>query len=173
MLLQEKHVEWKPSNECKGNHSAVNDFASLLLEMHKAAVASYTKETKAKVNMAIKNLCTPRNSATKHYELPKSLNTNIINVINGGGKAHTPVELSRGALTQFHQNLNKDNINCVSTESIPQLYNKKFWSHIFTPQWNSLKTSRRVVTYLMTHDTTWTPLNVAPKDELTDDYCTQ
>jgi hypothetical protein len=148
--------------------AAISDFASLLSDAN-GGNSSYTKETKLKVTTALKLLCTTRSDTTKQYDLPNTLNPNITNVINGGVKAYTPVELNR-ALTQFHQHLNEDNRNFVTTESRPQLYNKQFWSHLFTTQWNTqnIKTSSDLL-----DDTTWTPFNVAPTDELADEYRTQ
>jgi hypothetical protein len=148
--------------------TAVTDIASLLSDAHGGS-ASYSKETKAKVSTAIKLLCTTRNDTTKQYELPKDLNPDVTNVISGGVKAHAPVELNR-ALNMFHQHLNEDNRNFVSTESRPQLYNKQFWSHLFTTQWNTqnIKTSADLL-----DDTTWTPFNVAPKDETEEEYRSQ
>ena len=95
--------------------TAVNNFASLILDAQGGSVL-YTKEEKVRVNMAIKLLCTTCDGTRKQYDLHKSLNANIINVINGGVKAHTPVKLGQ-ALSQL--NKNNDNIHFVTTESRP------------------------------------------------------
>ena len=81
---------------------------------------------------------------------------------------HTPQ--SQSSSTELSHNSISTSTKTTETSSPPQLYNKQFWSHLFTTLWNTqnIKTSSDLL-----DNTTWTPFNVAPTDELADEYQTQ